>query len=407
MKKRKIFEIALSVFCALCLWIYVVTVVTPDDDLVIENIPVTFAGESALRSENNMIITNRSARSISVTFHGSRVLLKQLEAEKNNISAVLDVSSFTSERDYSSSYEIILPTMLQNDDIQILEYSPKVISFTVETQARKQVNVKGIFDGTVASGCVAGDLVFGQDTLQVTGPAELVDQVSYAQVVMGGKDLSRTTTKEIAVTLISRDGEQIRSEDIIVSTTDIQVTLPVYIEKTLPLAITPVYGEAENADNTTITIEPATVTLWGEPDTLRIMTELSLGELELADLLNTTPITMDIPLPDGFILKSGNGTARVNVRFTDLVTQTLKVSGFVLENVPEGMKATALTKELEITFRGTQEELQKLNLNNISVTADLSEYKSAGEFNIPVEISVNGVAATALSSYSVRVELEK
>jgi len=410
-KNRKIWEIALAVFCALCLWIYVVTVVTPDDDLVIENIPITFAGESALRTENDLIITNRSARSVTVTFHGSRVLLKQLEAEKNNISAVLDVSSFTSERDYSTNYEIVLPAALQNDDIQIMEYSPKVVRFTVEKQAKESVNVKGIFEGTVADGYVAGDLRFNQDTILVTGPAALVDQVRSAQVVMSGKNLTRSTTREIAITLwgIDEEGQsyQINSEDLNMSATEIEVTLPVYIEKTLPVTVTPVYGGAENAGNTKITVEPNTVTLLGEPDEIRLMTELSLGELKLTDVTDEGPITMELPLPSGFVLKNGSSSIKVTVQFENLVTRTVTVSNITLENMAEGMKGASLTQEVEITFRGTQEELDKINPGSISLTANLADYKSTGEFTVPVSVATGNAKVSALGSYSVRVKLEK
>ena len=42
MKKRKVLEAAVSLLVAICLWMYVVTVVTPDDDIIIEDIPITF-----------------------------------------------------------------------------------------------------------------------------------------------------------------------------------------------------------------------------------------------------------------------------------------------------------------------------------------------------------------------------
>lgn len=410
MKNRKLFEIILAVVCALFLWMYVVTVVTPDDDLLIENIPITFAGESALRTENGLIITNRSARSVNVKFHGSRVLLKQLEAEKNNIAAVLDVSQFTSERDYSASYEIILPTLLQRDDIQTLEYSPRVVRFTVEKQAKKQINVKGIFEGTVAEGYVAGDLIFDQDTLLVTGPANLVDQVRSAQVVMSGRDLTRSTTKEIAVTLWGVDAEgqsyQLSSEDLSLSTADIKVTLPVYVEKTLPVTVKPVYGAAENAANTVIEIEPKTVTLLGEPDEIRLMTELSLGELDISKVRDGEVLSIDLPLPNGFVLKNGSSTAKVTVRFNELLAVTAKVSGILMENVPEGMSAECLTEEMEITFRGTQEELQKLSFGQIIVTANLGEYKVAGEYTVPVMVSTSMGKVTAVGNYTARVEMK-
>ena len=42
--KSKLFTMIISVLAATCLWIYVVTVVNPDGDTLIGNIPVTFSG---------------------------------------------------------------------------------------------------------------------------------------------------------------------------------------------------------------------------------------------------------------------------------------------------------------------------------------------------------------------------
>ena len=230
MKKRKLFEIAAALLGAICLWLYVVTVVTPDDDIIIEDIPITFAGENILRNENNLILTNKSSRTVSVTFHGSRVLLKQLQEEKSSITAVLDVSMFTSERDYSSGYDVIFPASLQDGRIQMVECTPKTVQFTVERLATRNVNVKGLFDGTLAPGYVAGDLTYSQDTIKVSGPAALVDQVNYAQVLVGGENVRSTMTKEVPITLIDRNGDRLQSSDLTLSTMDIQVSMPVYLE---------------------------------------------------------------------------------------------------------------------------------------------------------------------------------
>ena len=46
--KSKLFSLIVSVLAAMCLWVYVMTVVNPDVDLTIGNIPVTFSGAEVL-----------------------------------------------------------------------------------------------------------------------------------------------------------------------------------------------------------------------------------------------------------------------------------------------------------------------------------------------------------------------
>lgn len=55
--KSKLFSLIVSVLAAMCLWVYVMTVVNPDVDLVIGNIPVTFSGAEVLQEDHGLVIT--------------------------------------------------------------------------------------------------------------------------------------------------------------------------------------------------------------------------------------------------------------------------------------------------------------------------------------------------------------
>ena len=55
--KSKLFSLIVSVLAAMCLWVYVMTVVNPDVDLTIGNIPVTFSGAEVLREDHGLVIT--------------------------------------------------------------------------------------------------------------------------------------------------------------------------------------------------------------------------------------------------------------------------------------------------------------------------------------------------------------
>jgi len=406
-KKRKLLELCGALLCAICLWVYVVTVVTPDDDVVIEDIPITFAGENVLRNENNLILTNRSARTVSVTFHGSRVLLKQLEEEKSSITAVLDVSMFTSERDYSSGYDVIFPASLQDGRIQMVECTPKTVQFTVERLASKNVNVKGLYDGTLAADHVIGDLVYNQDVIKVSGPADLVEQVSHAQVLVGGKSLSRTTTREVPVTLIDINGDPIRSADLALSTTDIQVTVPVYLRKELDIVVNPIYGAAATPYNTEIQVVPGSITVLGDPEVLADMTQLSLGTLDLSNVLSEDTIEYLIPTPNGVYLPDDTEKALVHVAFEGLQMTPFEVHTVELANVNEDLDAFWEDPGVMVTLRGPTAHLQALKESSVHIRADLSDYRDPGLFTVPVSVTVDSESIVCIGEYAVIVNLQQ
>ena len=96
--KSKLFTMIISVLAATCLWIYVVTVVNPDGDTLIGNIPVTFSGAEVLREDHGLVITGDYQEFVSVRFYGKNTDLKQLDQHKDEIRAVVDVSKVRSTK---------------------------------------------------------------------------------------------------------------------------------------------------------------------------------------------------------------------------------------------------------------------------------------------------------------------
>ena len=87
--KSKLFSLIVSVLAAMCLWVYVMTVVNPDVDLVIGNIPVTFSGAEVLREDHGLVITGDYQEFVSVHFYGKNADLKTLDQHKDELKAVI------------------------------------------------------------------------------------------------------------------------------------------------------------------------------------------------------------------------------------------------------------------------------------------------------------------------------
>ena len=77
MAKNKIYSMILSIVVAFGLWLYVVTNVSQEDDVTFYNIPVVMEGENVL-TEQNMMITRRSAQTVSVNLSGKRSDLNKI-----------------------------------------------------------------------------------------------------------------------------------------------------------------------------------------------------------------------------------------------------------------------------------------------------------------------------------------
>ena len=101
--------------------------------------------------------------------------------------------------------------------------------------------------------------------------------------------------------------------------------------------------------------------------------EINLGEIDLGSVHTGTPIAMSIKdkLPSGVSLVSGQPeTANVTISVDGVATRKVQVSKFAWndtaqENTP--YKVAILTKSVEMELRGSESQLQKVDVNNLSI----------------------------------------
>ena len=72
MKRSKLLMILIALASSVALWLYVVTVVNPEDTITLYNIPVNFVGEDVLMDDQNLMITQGADATVTLRFIGKR-----------------------------------------------------------------------------------------------------------------------------------------------------------------------------------------------------------------------------------------------------------------------------------------------------------------------------------------------
>ena len=406
MRKNRVLDIFIALACALCLWIYVVTIVTPEDDITISDIPVTFVGENELRTESGLIISNRSVNTVTVKFHGNRALLRQLENDKANIAATVDVSGYTADKEtYSSSYRVVLPSALTDQNITVTDRSPRTIQFSVVELKTRQVELRGIFNGTLANGFVAQEPVFDPNSISVTGPEEIVDRIDYAQVILDGTGVSESIKRSVGYTLVDVDGAPIRTDDLIIAEQEVEVSMAVLREKSIPLTVSILPGGGASEENVSVTILPSEITLRGGRDALNAVDSLLLGEIPLADLADDTTMTFPIVLPENVTKASEDETATVAIQFSGLSKAEKVITQLQVINVADSLNYELGAESVSVLLRGTKEAIDEIDPAALTAVLDMEEYSDAGTYEVPVRITLENDAVGVVGTSTVPVVL--
>ena len=411
MKAKRIPMMLVALLASVCLWLYVVTVVDPNDTSTFYNIPVTLDKAEQMQ-DNGLMLTSGENAVVNLKISGRRSELKKLS--RDNITVTADLSRIQEAGTHELPYTVALPDTVSPNSLTVEERSPARITVTAEVYSQKELEVRVVFEGD-SSGDTAGETtVIDTDTMhvnpqtvKVTGPQALVDTVSYARVVINKEDITETSTKEYSYDLVDQEGNTVDQAELVLDTETISVKIPVLKNKAVPLVLDTVPGGGATDDNISYTLSADTITISGDAAAVDKIDKISLGTLDYATVTGTTTQTYPVSLPDGVINVSGIAEVTATIRVTGLQVTTVTVSDFDLQNVADGLTATPVSETMLLTLRGTAEALAQLKTEDITVTVDLSTFTQAGTYIIPVKVTVaNGLQVGAIGSNSLTITLE-
>lgn len=414
----KILYMVLAVILAVGLWFYVSIVRGEPATNTIEGIPVTFVGTDVLQ-ENGLMLVGE-APTVDLQIQADVTTLAQLT--NKSITLRVDVSRITGATEYSMSYDIVPPTGVSESSFTVLSHDPANVTFTVARYDTVEVPVRGVLaeGSSIAEGYVARGFQFTQETISVSGRADLVAQVKGALVTLSGENLSETVQENKSYQLIGADNQVLEGLEVTCFPETVDVTYEIWQEKEVPLKVMlePGGGAAydndlENKVNGNVSyfdITPQKVTVRGRPEDMASLTDLTLAPISLADIDGTMKVSRDIPLAEGLEISGNVSTADITITVDGLEKQSFEVSRdvFTLLNVPEGFQADIRTASLWVTIRGTAEALEEVSPENIRGTVDLANVEKAnGQYTVPVRVQFDGVEGAGVlnGDYQVTVRL--
>lgn len=409
MTKNKIYSVVLSLVVAFGLWLYVVTNVSQEDDMTFYNIPVVMEGETAL-AEENLMITGRSAQTVSVNIFGKRSDLNKIN--NGNLTAKVNLSKIEEPgENIPLAYTIVYPDNVSANDFTEGSRNPAYIYVDVDTRRTKEVPVQPKWTGTRSEDYIydTENVVLDYPNITVIGPAAVADLIHHAEIEIDLTEQVKSISDSFRYTLCDANGQPVDAEQITTNVEEVRLELPIQRIREVKLVADVIYGGGANAQNTTVTIEPASLRLsGGEAVMAEIGDTLTVATLNLADIERSQDFQYTLNLPEGVTNQTGVSEVTVTVKFTGLITKEFTLDTFQSINVPEGMSAEIINATLTVKVRGPAEEINRLTDEDISAVVDFSAAEvgtATYKATIVFGESFPNVGAMKTSSVSATVQL--
>ena len=387
----KVFWMIVSLLCSLVMWAYVSSLDTTDKEITLSGISVEFRGQEELLADRSLSIASVDTETVSIVVRGERSNITKLKS--SDIKAVIDVSNITQPNEMTWAYRLEFPDYVDPNDITVVRKSPEAINFTVVRNAKKTVEVKGSFEGTIAEGCVAEEFVFEPGFIVIEGPEASIEKIDHAWVTFG-KDqiIDSTYVEESDYTLMDAGGKPCSRDGLMLSAEKVTATQPILKSKEVPLRVNLISGGGITAANCTVSIDPQTIKIAGDSRIVDDLEFIEIGTIDLSSFVSGYEHVFAIELEDGMQNLTGVSEAKVTVEVAGTHTKTFTATNISCRGVSSGYHATIDTREVEVTLRALSSDvLDKIKADDISVIADLSDYgTTTGQVIVNAKVQVSG-----------------
>ena len=403
------FWLVIALLASVSLWIYVISQETEAYKQTFRGVKVELVGEDILLNSRNMVITDLSTSTVTVEVSGPRRIVGSWNSD--DLIAQIDVSKLSQPAFTSLQYTVKFPDGTDTSGVKTGLKTPETVNFMVSAQTKKVVPVVGSFEGSVSEGYTAESPEFEPSTITVSGPETYLKDISRAWVEFGSQEISSTYSADVPYVLLDEEGEECSTTGLVLSDDTVKATLRILAVKEIPLTVDFIDAAGASSANTTLSIEPESITLAGDTAILSGMNRISLATIDLSDFDSTFSDTYLIKYDDGLKNLSGVSEAQVTVEIIGLAVKDCAVDRENISciNVTVGYSASVLSDTLTVRLRGAQEQLEEVRGENVRIVADLKDYNtSVGQFMVPVKVSVDGFSDVgAVGDYTILIELRK
>lgn len=400
LKKYHILMKLLALLIAVALWAFVLYNENPERSIDLTNVPVELLGESELL-QKGLVVSHMENETVTVKASSNFQSLRDITADDVTVRA--DVSGYTEAGTYSLSYDV---SFLPNG-ITVQERTPERISIEIEEIVEKELEVRVEYEGTLEEGILLDEATVEPQVVRVSGIASVMEQAAYAVVRLDAASLTEDYSGECEYMIMDAEGNLIESEFTRHLDRTVQVDLPVYMAKTVPVDVNISASAGVPKTNVDVTYEPEEITIYGKASVIRPMKSVNIGDVSVRDFVLTYDKSFSVTLPEGVdFYEDPVETVNVHVSLRDIDTVQLEVTNISLENVPETAVVDLETTSLEITVRAQLNKLKDVDANNFKVSVDLAEIDlQVGRQLVPATVKISMGGYDVCGTYHVMINV--
>ncbi len=313
--KRWFFSRILCFIIAFGIWIYVVNITTQDAEKTFNLIDISIDGRQALEDATNMSVVNLEESKVSITVKGLRSDISKLT--EKDFSAYIDVSRLKDVGKHSLEVFVDLPST-----VSLVSRYPETVIVSVDENIEKTIPLDiDVTEYNIDTIYEMGQPVADVTDVVVTGPSDILKTIKEAKAYIKLGTVMTSMVIRTEIVLVDKAGNSINTTFLTMDNTSVTVTVPVTMEKNVPLVCDYALG-VDSSAYSSVSVSQETVKLKGDPKILNDLDKIVVYSLNGSE---DAPVSVDfatLDIPHGVTVIDAPGVILITPVIAEETTNT-------------------------------------------------------------------------------------
>lgn len=395
-KKNNLTIKIFALIMAIILWSYVMSEENPAITEEIKNIEVTFTNIATLEKQNLVVLEPNEA-TVNVKVSGKRNDLNNI-SEK--IIARVDLSGY-------QEGTVKVPVYIEvPDEVKLVDHSPKEILFKFDKLVRKEMPITIETIGELAKDHSLAESVIKPQSIYIEGPKTWVDSVSKVVAFVDVTNKANDINVTVPIRIVDNEGNDVRG--VTKDQNVVDVFIPVYQSKTVPIKIQTHGRLPDNYEVLDISVDPSSVKIQGKKDLLKDINSLNTKPIDINSLIEDNIVSVELELPEGVSLSNPDQSITVKLNVDESKTKTFDytLQDANILNLDSKLRIADedLIKSFAINVEGTGSKIDNLEKSDIVIELDLQGL-DVGNHTVNISAKVEGVKIININPEAISIRL--
>ncbi len=381
-KSGNFYLMLFSIVLAFVIWIIMSLTVFPETTITLKEVPIDFSLDGSYADVAGISVMKTSVDTVNVVISGERYLIGDYTADDIHVTVNVDAVRAT------GSYELALVvTSVSGDTIEVEQIEPSTVKVDFDYMVTKTYSVEDgtlvadVSNLTAADGYIIdeGEITISPSSIELYGPQDYIDQITSVAVKVDNSAIIQSTmTSNLNSVILYSGNEEFTSEDVTIDNESFEVTVPVYLLRTIPLDIT-LTSNVDSFDLSSITysINPSSITVRSQNENVNSITNINLDYISVNKITAGSVFTVSIAENANYENISGIDTATVTFDLEGYAEKVVTVSNsqiYILNSTEDKVVSVEQAQIQNVILVGPEDVLEQISSSDVVAEIDMLDY---------------------------------